>query len=89
METQLILIRSGHYLGLLPVHYAQRWADQGELKPLLPDTLQFETQIFIITRRAAKKTLVLRRFLEDVRATFAEAARDERAVAEPAARAAG
>ena len=74
METQLILIRSGHYLGLLPVHYAQRWVDDGELRALLPDRLQFETEIFIITRRDARKTLVLSRFLDDVRAAFAEAA---------------
>ena len=73
METQLILIRSGHYVGLLPIHYAQRWVEQGELRALLPNDLRFETPLFIITRRGGEKTLVLRTFLEDLREVFAEA----------------
>lgn len=72
METQLILIRSGRYVGLLPIHYAQRWVERGELRALLPDELQFETPISIITRRGGEKSLVLRKFLEDLREVFAE-----------------
>jgi DNA-binding transcriptional LysR family regulator len=73
METQLILIRSGHYVGLLPIHYAQRWVEQGELRALLSAELQFETTVYIISRRGGEKTLVLRKFLEDLRQVFAEA----------------
>ena len=82
METQLILIRSGHYVGLLPIHYAQRWVEKGELRALLPDELRFETPLFIITRRGGEKSLVLTKFLEDLREVFAEAGQSARPQAE-------
>ena len=39
MEAQLILVLSGAYIGYLPEHYAQAWADKGDLRVLLPATL--------------------------------------------------
>lgn len=39
IEPQLLLIRSGRYIGYLPHHYATRLAAAGELRALMPDLL--------------------------------------------------
>lgn len=41
MEAAARLILSGAYLGYLPAHYARRWEETGELKPLLPGELSY------------------------------------------------
>jgi DNA-binding transcriptional LysR family regulator len=41
MEAAARLILSGVYLGYLPAHYARRWEEAGDLKPLLPSELTY------------------------------------------------
>ncbi len=41
MEAAAQLILSGDYMGYLPVHYARRWEEAGELKRLLAEELTY------------------------------------------------
>ncbi len=45
MEGLAHFVLSGRCVGFLPAHYAQYWVDRGEMRPLLPDELQFDIQI--------------------------------------------
>lgn len=66
IEPQLMLIRSGQYLGFLPEHYARAWVVAGELSALLPETLNYTCTFSLITRKGYRKTETLRVFLQDL-----------------------
>ncbi len=56
IEPQLLLIRSGHYIGFLPDHYAMRWCRSGDLRQLnLPD-FSYSAQFHLITARDNRKS---------------------------------
>ncbi len=69
MEAQTMLILSGHYLGFLPCHIAERWEQSGELRAVQPRTYAFESQHFLAYRRAAEKVPVIAAFLASVAAS--------------------
>jgi DNA-binding transcriptional LysR family regulator len=51
IEPQLLLIRSGQYVGFLPDHLAERWCAKGELRRFeLPD-LTYSAQFFLFTAK--------------------------------------
>ena len=62
MEAQLILVLSGAYIGYLPEHYAQTWADQGRLKVLLPATFGYQAPFTLITRRGRAREPLVKTF---------------------------
>ncbi len=70
-EAQLILIRSGGYLGYLPEHYAAPWVARGELRALFAERLTYASTFYVITRRARKETAVLGAFLNDLMEAYA------------------
>jgi DNA-binding transcriptional LysR family regulator len=65
-EGIAFLILTGHYIGYLPTHFAQRWLLQGQLRALLPKELSFKTPIAAITRKGATANLVLNCYLEQL-----------------------
>lgn len=64
IEPQLMLILSGAFTGLLPDHFAAPWVAQGRLRALLPERLVYRCTMTLITRKGARKSEALRRFLE-------------------------
>ena len=70
-EAQLILIRSGSYLGYLPEHYAAPWVARGELRAVLVERLTYASTFYVITRQARKETVVLGAFLSDLKEAYA------------------
>lgn len=66
MEAQAMFILSGHFLGYLPDHYAARWVESGELRPLLAETTGILSPFFIVTRVMARRPLLMRAFLSDL-----------------------
>lgn len=62
MEAQLILILSGAYIGYLPEHYAQTWADQGRLKVLLPSTFGYQAPFTLVMRRGRSREPLIKTF---------------------------
>ena len=67
MEAQLILVLSGAYIGYLPEHYAQAWADKGDLRVLLPATFGYQAPFSMIMRRTQPRATDpdLPRFAQD------------------------
>lgn len=70
MEAQATLILSGAYLGYLPAHFATYWVAQASLRSLLPESLAYEAPFTLITKRGKTTVLVIRRFVEDLMATY-------------------
>jgi DNA-binding transcriptional LysR family regulator len=57
MEAIAILILSGSYIGFLPDHYAAQWYSSGEMRPLLPKRMCYESQIELILRKTVPQPL--------------------------------
>lgn len=70
MEAVAILILSGHYLGFLPVHFAQPMVDQGLLKPLNPQVLQYQVALQMVYQHQKAEHEVLAAFLADMQEVF-------------------
>jgi LysR family transcriptional regulator, transcriptional activator for bauABCD operon len=67
IEPQLLLIRSGEYLGFLPDHYAQRWVDAGQLRAVLPKAISYTCTFDLITRKGAQPSRMVQTFLAMLR----------------------
>lgn len=65
-EGIAFLILTGHYIGYLPTHFAQRWVLEGKLRALHPKQLNFETPIAAISRKGALNNLVLNCYLQQL-----------------------
>lgn len=63
IEPQLLLIRSGGYVGFLPDHYAARWCKSGELRMLAPQHFGYTSQFHLFTAKDARRTNVVTAFL--------------------------
>ncbi|MTI15084.1 LysR family transcriptional regulator [Sansalvadorimonas verongulae] len=68
MEAEALLIMTGRYIGFLPAHYAQHWVDRGELKPVLSDSLHYESPFYLMTKSGDSRSQVMDAFLEHFRA---------------------
>lgn len=68
MEAVLTLIRSHHYIGHLPVHFAEPWVTRGELAPLVPEEFSFVSHFEVAIRRACGNVQVVEAFLREFRA---------------------
>jgi DNA-binding transcriptional LysR family regulator len=58
MESIAILILSGRYLGYLPTHYAERWVEKGDMRPLLEQEASYFDQFFLVCRKAERNRAV-------------------------------
>lgn len=65
MEAQALLILSGHFLGNLPIHYAQYWTARGELRQLMPDQVVIESPFHLVSRVGRKPSLLTRAFIQE------------------------
>jgi DNA-binding transcriptional LysR family regulator len=76
MEGIVCLLLSGQYIGYLPRHFAQRWVDTAELRPLRPGDLSRCVEIALISRRSQvpkRAVSELKRQLEIAHGTAAAA----------------
>ncbi|WP_421863296.1 LysR family transcriptional regulator [Motiliproteus sp.] len=64
VEGIATLILSGQYIGFLPEHYAAQWASSGQIRPVLPDSLNYQVPFKVITRRDAQPNLLRTAFLD-------------------------
>lgn len=62
MESQLILILSGAYLGYLPEHYARVWVDNNRLRMLDADSYGYKAPFSLIVKRSGLHEPVIRAF---------------------------
>ena len=64
MEAQLMMILSGHFIGFLPDHYADRWVKDGMMRAIKPRTYTFRSLHNIAYRKSDAERPVIRAFLE-------------------------
>lgn len=64
VEAQTLLILSCVYIGFLPKHYAAKWIETDELRPLLTDKLQQASPFEMIVRKTAPRKPVVKAFIE-------------------------
>ena len=62
MESQLILILSGVFIGYLPAHYDRAWVDRGELRALRDQRYSYDSAFYPVTQRAGAKSPLVGRF---------------------------
>ena len=67
IEGVAFLILSGWHIGYLPVSYAERWVESGQMRSLLPETYRLNTKIELVTRRGVALTLVSQTFADTLR----------------------
>ena len=68
MEGLVYLVLSGRYLAFLPSHYAKRWVDTGEMRAIRTDLARTLAQFYLITRENEPQPLIVRFFLDHLRA---------------------
>ncbi|MGB1237820.1 MAG: LysR family transcriptional regulator [Pseudomonadales bacterium] len=62
-EGIAFLILTGHYIGYLPTHFAERWLLQGTLRALLPEQAVYRTDIAAVSRKGTHSNAVLEHYL--------------------------
>ena len=77
LEGVAAMILSGRYLGVMPMHYAKTWVDQDLVRPLRPDSLQNETEFFVVSKRQMRPTAPLRAFRQELAKVFPLSAEPE------------
>ena len=55
---------SGKYLGYLPEHYAETFASQGVMRPLLPKTFQYVCEFSAIVRHSPPPNRIVQTLLD-------------------------
>lgn len=66
IEAQAMLILSGAYIGFLPIHYATRWVEAGDMRQIDPARFCSHWPFTAITRRGIPQPTVLRAFMADL-----------------------
>jgi DNA-binding transcriptional LysR family regulator len=80
MEAQSMLILSGHYIGFLPRHIGDSYAERGLLRVLRPEIYGFESQHFAAMRKREANSALLRAFVPELKRQARTTAVRERAV---------
>ncbi|MBR9866066.1 MAG: LysR family transcriptional regulator [Oceanospirillales bacterium] len=63
-EGIAFLILTGCYIGYLPAHFAQRWVETGQMKPLFTEQFNFSTPYAAIARKDLAPNLILSCFMD-------------------------
>ena len=63
-EGAAFLLLTGCYIGYLPAHFAQRWVETGQMKPLLPEEFNYSTPYAAIARKDLAPNLILSCFMD-------------------------
>ena len=71
MEAQAVLIRSGRFLGFLPLHFAETWVRRGEMRRIAGLGLEWLSQFHIALRIQPEPPEIARIFAADLAREFA------------------
>jgi DNA-binding transcriptional LysR family regulator len=63
-ESIATLILSGKFVGFLPLHYAQRFVDAGQMQAVKPELFHYACNFFAITRRSPQASRATRALLQ-------------------------
>lgn len=62
MESQLILILSGEFIGYLPAHYAESAVRDGRLRPINNEKYSYDSLFYFVTQPDGMKNSLIRKF---------------------------
>ncbi|MEX0694177.1 MAG: LysR family transcriptional regulator [Rhodospirillales bacterium] len=68
VEGTAMLILTGQFLGFLPEHYARRWVEYGEMKPVNTDRYYFDADIVAAYQRGGDSNPVVKGLLDEISA---------------------
>lgn len=64
LDTRILLVLSGLYLGFLPPHYASKWLERGDLRELLPETFTSQNTFHLLLKKSARQTAAAQRLTQ-------------------------
>ena len=67
MEAQVMMILSGRFIGFLPRHFGDQWADKGMMRSLKPEVYEYTSGHFIAYRKRDADNQVIRVFIDELR----------------------
>lgn len=62
MDGRAALIRTGQFIGYLPVHFAAYWVERGIMRSLLPHKMAVEEPIYVVFRSSSEVPAVQREY---------------------------
>lgn len=72
VEAVAMLVLAGSHVGFMPVHYARRWLDSGELCAVLPEAYRRQSPIEAVSRQSRdEKRPAVAALLEDLHTAMA------------------
>ncbi|MGQ9371294.1 LysR family transcriptional regulator [Azospirillum sp. ST 5-10] len=74
MEAQMMMILSGRFIGFLPRHIGDTWAERGQMRALKPATYNFASQHFVVTRSNDAQRALVQSFVQEIKRQAASVA---------------
>jgi LysR family transcriptional regulator, transcriptional activator for bauABCD operon len=68
IESAGMLILSGRHAGFLPVHYAKRYVDNGQIRALKPDEIFIDVPLGIVFKKGREQNPLIASILKDAKA---------------------
>ena len=66
MDATALLLLSGHYIGILPVHYADIWVKRGAMRRLHPINSKEFVEYFLIVQKRSHQPYVAEIFIQEL-----------------------
>lgn len=73
IDSRILLVLSGAFLGFLPPHYAAPWVESGELIEILPDHFTTQNTFYVLFKKSSRHSAAAQTFLGIVLASFEKA----------------
>lgn len=64
LESRAALILAGNHVGFLPSHYSQRWTRTRQMRALLPETMCYQKDMYVLTKKGRAQYPALELFIE-------------------------
>ena len=68
VEAAAFLILAGTHIGYMPEHFARRWVDLQEMQAILPEEMNRQRTVSLITQTGSWKSPILKHFLDRLHA---------------------
>ncbi|SPL69063.1 LysR family transcriptional regulator [Acinetobacter stercoris] len=65
-EGIAFLILTGNFIGFLPDHYAKKWVENSDMKPLFIESFHYDTRICLVTSKGKKRNMIVESFFEKI-----------------------
>ena len=70
IEPQLISIMSGRYIGFLPLHYAEKWVRDGDLRHLGAEVISYDCVFDLLQKKGHRRTQVEEAFVRSLKDVY-------------------